>query len=213
MRSSVSVWFDPWYNKYAVMVLTAVAGLFAYEMISWSKLTASDWATWFAAIGTIATFTGTIWLATRETANRRRDELQVAQLHAAAITFRLIRARNQIDFVNVKLQNVSYLPGLWDEYHDVVLSTLEEINLPQIAELIPMTALPGGAAAKLAAARGQIEHAIEFIAMLDKGVAHADDADPTNFSVELETLLSRARVLISAAIKEAQAARKALGLA
>ena len=177
------------------------------------NLSASEWAAWFGAIGSIGAWIGTIWIATRESTRRHHDELQIARLHAAAFTFRLIRAVDQIEFLRGRLDDVFMDPHSWPDKHDIVVSTLTAIDLPSMTELVPMTALPNGVAAKLAAARGQIEHAIEFIRHLDQGVIAPEDANPSKFTLDLDALVERAQDLVCESIGEAQAARKALGLA
>jgi uncharacterized protein YbjQ (UPF0145 family) len=99
MFVEVRTWLSAWYNMYAVMVLSAVTGLFGYEWIAWSKLSASDWGTWVGSIGTVAAFVGTIWLATTEKREARKQAIDRAVVAAAALGPRLQRIGDALNTV------------------------------------------------------------------------------------------------------------------
>lgn len=80
---------------YGLIAMSAAIALAGYEWINWRCLTTGDWAAWVGAVGTIAAFAGTIWIATGEKRDRMRRERSKAyiQAHLAAIQLAELRKR------------------------------------------------------------------------------------------------------------------------
>lgn len=57
---------EHWYNKYAVIALSAVAGLFAYNLIPWATADSSSWAAWVQTVGSVLALAIAVWLPHRE---------------------------------------------------------------------------------------------------------------------------------------------------
>lgn len=60
-----------WYMKYAVVVLSAMAGFAAHQWVPWCKLGAAEWASWVQAIGSIFAVGAAAWVAIYQ--NRTAD--------------------------------------------------------------------------------------------------------------------------------------------
>jgi hypothetical protein len=132
-------WFEPWYNKYAVITLSAVAGIFGYEWIHWRDWSPSDWGTWAGAIGTVATLVGTIHLATTETRRRTRQEKLAAELHGVILSSRLAH-------VEARLMASKSLLSRALEREDIRAGLLKECHaqISAIDEFTPEDVLPIG---------------------------------------------------------------------
>jgi hypothetical protein len=142
-------WLDVWYNKYAVMMLSAAIGLFAYERVEWSKLSASDWGTWVGSIGTVLTLCGTIWLASADMRRRLRSETVLARLQSAAMYSR-------VEYASVILKNVEQLlleAAANDNELSSVLNRCQgyvsEIEIWSVEEALPFAPLPNFTAERL----------------------------------------------------------------
>ena len=77
---------------YGVIALSAAIAVAGYEWINWRCLTASDWAAWFGAVGTIGTLIGTIVLATQESRRRNREVRSKARIIIPSLLMKLIAA-------------------------------------------------------------------------------------------------------------------------
>ena len=67
-----------WYDKWAIMVITAAVGLAGYEGIPWCKMDVTIWAYWVGAIGSISAIAGSFAVArfqAREASKVRRIEV------------------------------------------------------------------------------------------------------------------------------------------
>lgn len=56
---------DSWYMKWAAMVVCGIAGISAYELIGWATLSATEWASWVQAVGSIAAIIGAYYVGER----------------------------------------------------------------------------------------------------------------------------------------------------
>ncbi|WP_089401610.1 hypothetical protein [Noviherbaspirillum humi] len=72
---------DTWYNRYAVIVLVAIAGVGAYEWVNWCELKSADWAAWVQAVGSIGTIAGAFYLA-RVGIRQARQEEKIKEMAA-----------------------------------------------------------------------------------------------------------------------------------
>lgn len=146
-----------WYDKWAIMATAAAVGLAGYEGIQWGNMDATLWAYWVGAMGTVSTLIGTIWLATAETRKRNSHELSVARVTASAI-------RPQVREIEHICRNVCKdIDAITKFYPSQPIPTyrlkaiglaLETLDFWTIQEIVPLVALPGHCAEKLAGARG-----------------------------------------------------------
>jgi hypothetical protein len=97
-------WWDEWYNKYAAIALVVAGGYGGYHAYCWSNLTSSDWGTWFGAIFTALAFGGTIFLATKESRDRSREQWDTAVVLAAGILERIVAIQNAIKGVDQSIE-------------------------------------------------------------------------------------------------------------
>jgi hypothetical protein len=94
---------------------------------------------WIAAIGAIAAFAGTIWIATSERRRRFREERDLATLAAA----------NVYDRVGEAFVAISKIAGYLDSGRDqssedrhAMLTVLNRLKLWEQAEILPLVRLP-----------------------------------------------------------------------
>jgi len=154
MFSDVRAWLEPWYNKWAAMVLGAAVGLGGYEWICWSKLSASDWGTWVGAIGTVATLIGTIVLATNERRERLRSERNLALVTVAALTFQIPFVQSSLRSVIITMQRDVDQNQATD--YASVADTLNTMPLWTREELATLVGIRDHLAARLAFAGAEI---------------------------------------------------------
>lgn len=204
MLEDLKVWFRPWYNKYAVLALCAAAGLGAYEWIHWGDLSASDWGTWVGAIGTIATLTGTIYLATAETRRRERQERVIAKLHVEANIPRLMHAGQTIGFVCKHLVRAKHL-GSFSGHLKTCKESLSAIYPWKMEELIPLAPLPMEIALTLAQGLGDLQSGMH---MIDAALI---TYERTNAEPSLESIYVIYPTLVSAGVKINAACHMCLG--
>lgn len=147
-------WLEPWYNKYALIMLSAVSGLFGYEWICWSKLSASDWGTWAGAIGTVATLIGTIWLATESGRAKRNEERDRAFVAASGLMLLFTKVRAALENATEHFSD-PYFEGRGFEYA-VQARLIEEAGVWTEEQILPLIAIPNHVCAHLARARAEI---------------------------------------------------------
>ena len=110
---------------------------------------------WIAALGTVSAFAGTILLATSESRRRRRDELNLARLHAAGILQRLVFANQTIKELIRKLERSASI----DEFPAQLLGhsdELKKIVVWRVSDAEPLIPLPNNLAAMLAQASDEL---------------------------------------------------------
>jgi hypothetical protein len=137
-----------------VAVHQLVAGFVSVH--KWPQLSPSDWGTWVGSIGTVATLYGTIRLATAETRRRERSEQLLARLHAAGMLLRLERAHEIVGRLAHSMAFVTTVKDIGPGLFAHNLKSLEEIELWDVADLVPLVPLPHNVASKLAQAADQI---------------------------------------------------------
>jgi hypothetical protein len=115
----------------------------------WFDLSKSDWATWVGSVGTIGTLIGTIWISTAQSRRTANDEMLRARLHAAAKTFSFIQVSTVLGMACDDLRDACQAPG-GNIAFDNCTGKIAGIMLWHVDDLIPMSPLPGNAAAKLA---------------------------------------------------------------
>lgn len=157
MFSAISEWLEPWYNRYAIMVLSSAFAFSAYEAVDWSCLSASDWGTWAGAVGTVATLAATIWLATAGERKRERDQRDLAIIAAATLETAIV------GFL-VRANTMMLLPppgtlAAPDDPHEALeecIFAIRNVDLWSREDLVALVYLPGHVAARLASLGTQI---------------------------------------------------------
>jgi hypothetical protein len=165
-------WLEPWYNKYAVIALSAVVGLGGYEWICWSKLSASDWGTWVGSIGTVATLVGTIHLATTETRRRNHQEQLTAELQSVAIDIQLAHAEGRLAGSESVLEHVvnghvGYRKLF--EYATEQIAEIEEISVGEILPLATLTTNVASMVVRTAASLKGLRHISQILSTAPPG--------------------------------------------
>ena len=140
------------------MLISTVA-LGAYQWISWSRLTPSDWGTWLSAIGTIGALFGTIHLARTETRRRERNERTIARLHGASMSPRIEDALIAVT-KSAFMLNLARAGDRDPAFYGQCATTLAEIEFWSIDEVTPLAPLPFNTAIKLAEAAAVV-HSVE----------------------------------------------------
>ncbi|OEZ50318.1 hypothetical protein JAB1_14330 [Janthinobacterium sp. MP5059B] len=170
-----------WYDKWAIMVIAGAIGLAGYEGIPWCKMDITVWAYWVAAVGTISTLLGTIWLATNESRHRRAEALSKAKLTALHIHMNLLHTESLAKGV---LESLSNLRDFLDEHaaveHDVIKAifivsdTLDRsvyFTADELSRLIP---LPDHCADKIALGQGVINACVKILKGTDATDTNTD---------------------------------------
>ncbi|MGK5040412.1 hypothetical protein ACQ4WQ_08725 [Janthinobacterium sp. GB1R12] len=135
-----------WYSKWAILVIAAAIGLGGYNGIPWCKMGVAEWAYWIAAIGTVGTLIGTIWLATSENRRRREHALSAARIVIAKMQFPMIqtalaalRISNTLEEYQARIPQVEGLiqrmPQKWKALGDE-LSALDYWSTNELVALL-----------------------------------------------------------------------------
>lgn len=140
--------FSAWYNRYAVMTLTAALALGCYESIGWSGLTASDWGVWVGGLGTVATLVGTIVLATANNRTTKRQEMDRAVVAAATLGPRLEKICKALQ--NAVETFLDFGPESHPAAYTSHASAIEKAGNWSADEIIPLIVLPNHLATRLA---------------------------------------------------------------
>jgi hypothetical protein len=123
--------------------------------VTWLQLSSTDLAAWIAAVGTIGTLIGTIWLATAETRLRTDIELTKAKMIAASQVLRLNTCIRHFEEISNSINEIDTPNGV--EIHvpahlDSCLAKLQEIDLWSVADCVELIPLPEYSAWRLAIA-------------------------------------------------------------
>ncbi|WP_141118715.1 hypothetical protein [Pandoraea sp. PE-S2R-1] len=121
---------------FATGAFAVAVGLLAAIAVCWlAKLAPVDnsaLASWAQAVGTVAAIGATIWLATRDSREKRDAEASRARMTAASILYRIGAAnamlqhvRNQVVTAIVVDQSPEYFQFTTDQLRSVVLCTAE----------------------------------------------------------------------------------------
>lgn len=139
-----------WYEKWAIMVTAAAIGLAGYEGIPWRKMGVAEWAYWVAAIGTVGALAGTIWIATRAEAMRRKNALSLATLTAIGLAVD-ISAKTTILKNAIQLFKGDQCPNL--TLREKIAKRLDVAGGWDMNEFIPLMIIDGRPAEHLASAQ------------------------------------------------------------
>jgi hypothetical protein len=194
-----------WYDKWAIMVITAAVGLAGYESIPWCKMDITIWAYWVAAVGTTGTLIGTIWLATNETRTKNARELVVARISASALRPRVLEVenicKNVCKMLNEISKEVTFEEFSLNKIRKVGVS-LGTVETWDTSDLMPLAALRGGCAEKLAGAHGFIATVASLLKNTRAGNGNADAT--AKFVISNMVLLEYAIKLMRSACNEMQ---------
>lgn len=161
---------------------------------------------WLAAFGTIAAFTGTIWIATFQTRRADAESLLRARLYASGITLSISDVRGRLSFAMRELEKVIENPHAanFDAYRF-------HLNLPEIwkvEELMPLAPLPDNCATKLAQAGDQLANAVSG---LNAGLMYDNSVENRKkIAEELLPLLTGTARMLDEAIQTCHEAAQAL---
>lgn len=126
---TISEFFKPWITRLCAMILAAAVALGGYNWVCWSALSATDWAAWIQAFGSIAAILGAFAIANKQVLEQnwlaRERELEVA---ARAATFGKLAAQRTLAAVD----NFIVMLNRWDghalfKYDDKFLSAAEDL--------------------------------------------------------------------------------------
>jgi hypothetical protein len=199
-------WFEPWYNRYAAIVLSAAAGLGGYEWIHWKDLSPSDWGTWIGSIGTVATLVGTIWLATADARQRRHESRLLALLHASGMYWKLVYIHATVASAVKDLRAAGVDKVI--RQRTLTEQDLNETALWTMEDLVPLVPVDGKLVANLAQAADRITLAKSYMLRM----RHMNDDEHMKFVPIAADMLDSAATLIDAAKAECMKATHALNL-
>lgn len=160
----------------AAMWVVVIAVTRLFDSNGWTRLTASDWAAWVGAIGTVGALVGAIWIATEERRQRLRSEHDLASIVAARVFLTIARLQSALKMLERDLsahQNNGATIN-FQAYADM----LEALGRLQTDDLLRLAALPNRVAAKLASADGVVDHILQGLRRLE-GLDADDDLHAT----------------------------------
>lgn len=152
------------WNYAGVTVFSVIGTACAIMVIAQLPNWGDKKAEWVGALGTVAAFAGTIWIATSEARRRRRDERTRAQLQAAAMAYRITSVVLRIEELSRKLHEFFDLQDAEKSlnYCKYVNKTLEELSLWTVDETALLVPLANNTAGRLAQTLDEI-HRIKSI--------------------------------------------------
>ena len=208
-------WHKPICIIVAAIAVATLAGLSLAVWIPWCKmgekgcsLGVAEWAYWIAAIGTISTLAGTIWIATRESARRKEMEISMASISAAHMHVTLIHVHSVITGVESALRELKVvsqkLTGPVEagviNFHSLGMR-LKAIPTFGIQDLLPLAPLPGKCAAKIAIGQGFISACIKILTEREVEGMTPDEVkifidDNLNLIVQADKSIQEARLIV-----------------
>lgn len=171
---------------------------------NWQAMTVSDWGTWVGSIGTVATLIGTIWLATADRREIKRQAMDRAVVAAAALGPKLQNITEILAAAHEAL-NI-FEPDDFGErhyYHSHVIQqagasadTIERAGTWTDEEILPLIALPNHVCVRLAGTRPIIQQNISEMRELAAVAAYGWEAD---------TIEIHRKVVVEALVKSCDA--------
>ncbi len=144
---------------YGAIVSAGAIAFAGYELIDWRCLTATEWAAWVGAIGTILAFAGTIWVATNHARKQALETRQMAELYAASFVPRIALVEDNVKELRYVL--ASEMTDIKD--YGAIANRLRRIVTWTPDELVHLVPLGENAAVKLASAVSNIAIAIHLL--------------------------------------------------
>jgi hypothetical protein len=169
------------------------------ELHKWARLSSTDWATWFGAIGTFSALSGTIYLATVETRRRNAVDFDRARLVAAGFFFRL----KALDIVLEDTNSLSpQSPPLRSARYMIYAQRLLQACNWNAEELAALVVLPNHAAFHLEVTRAKIERCAQNLDHEATLGTHAEQHEA--FVVAIQATLGSARKSLTIALLEVE---------
>lgn len=194
-----------WYMKWAAIVICAIVGYGAYELVCWRSLGAAEWAAWVGAVGTVAAFAGTIWIATREAAERRRKELTQATIVAAGMVFGLTMTQKKLGDL---VQRLRYAESHGAGASDFAFFKMkfEEQTTWDSSQILLLAPLPNACAFKVAGGLDRIRTCIDMIKRYESSIPHSNRKDGGTKAGQIAGVAEEAINLFGLAANECQKA-------
>lgn len=122
---------------YGAMVSLGAIGYAGYELIDWRCLTATEWAAWVGAIGTLLAFAGTIWIAFTGERIRTRQARLRAHISGASLFYAVATAHQRVTLILAVLS--TYQAGDQGDDHYIELrDTILELEIWNREDLEPL---------------------------------------------------------------------------
>lgn len=171
----IAVWqsMSPGWKLLAGASIFAIVGdliFFVFWAIPWSKFGVAEWAYWVGAIGSVGAIFLALRLATAETRRRRSEDLSKARLTAIHIHIALLHMEAIAHGVHENLQQIQeiyqtkikYQGQNIEDFADLAGRLGAIIAFPA-SGLIPLVALPGNCADKIALGQGLIDASAKIL--------------------------------------------------
>ncbi|RFB69909.1 MULTISPECIES: hypothetical protein [unclassified Herbaspirillum] len=194
----MKAWLSEWYNKYAILVIGAAIGVGAYHATCWSVLTASDWAAWVGALGTVGTLIGAIWIATTQQRAAEHEAISLAEVTLMSMQFRLNNLRRQLEKWAIALD-------AWKPSHDhfvnynhaaILIKNYAQLD---VAEIERVRVLDKDIAIGMAAAIDFITYCTDLLVDASENPKIQHENEHQRFCCEMSELLACAAMNIRAA--------------
>lgn len=123
---------------------------------------------WIAAIGTVATLIGTIWLALGGDRKRKREQLDLAIIAAADLTLWIANLQRALRTAKFNLPLALNAPDDPRDACKVGVSTIENVGVWTREDLVPLVHLPRHTAARLAWAATKIRSVLGSLRLVSE---------------------------------------------
>ncbi|MDN2697170.1 hypothetical protein O0882_12670 [Janthinobacterium sp. SUN073] len=167
-----------WYDKWAIMVIAAAIGVGGCNGIPWCKMGVAEWAYWVAAIGTVGTLIGTIWIATSGSRQTRKADLTRARLAASKLVYQQVHNTKNTRLAAADI--VSALCSYSFELGDInamlqrtspTILLLNKVIPPDATELVALTPIKDDCAARIAIGIGMVTSSATLLQGLHQHMA------------------------------------------
>lgn len=156
------------WERFGIAIMSAW-GLFAVHQgvnalvraHNWQPMSISDWGTWVGSIGTVATLAGTIWLATADRREARKQANDRAIVAAAALGPRLQLIAGALDKSIQHFLDDPTAKQATD--YKVYADLIEQAGTWTDEEILPLIVLPNHVCTRLAGIRPIKENVIKLI--------------------------------------------------
>lgn len=120
----------------------------------WTGMSTGDWGTWIGSIGTVGALFGTIYISQSERRRRIREEFLLANLHGAGLVPRL--ANTQSILIAVRASINTERPDSWPMSFEAHFNRVNQIEVWEMSELVPLASAFAPTALKLAECAYQV---------------------------------------------------------
>ena len=154
-----------WFRWVTLMIALSVVSYYGYRTIPWSCMDATVSAYWVAAIGTMGTLIGTVWLASSEARKRRKEKMALAVIQAAHCQYKIQASLKSFEHI-VKLLGPSDKTLIPINNRMSAIETIDSIPLIDNQELIALVPLEGNCAIKIASVQNALGNLRSHIASI-----------------------------------------------